>query len=169
MTNEFGIWTDHRVPEDRSAWHPRVRRFYEYWQSIAPPGRLPGRQHIAPEDIVPLLPLVWLLEVHRDPLRFRYRLVGTAVGKSLGRELTGRWMDEAQPESVTVPELRDRYRYVSETGRPTWRRGRTLWLRDPIHRRVENCFVPLAADGKTVDMIFAYGVIFDDLGREIHF
>jgi hypothetical protein len=52
---DFGVWTDHRIPHDRSGWHPLVRRFYEYWLSIAPPDRLPGRQHIAPEQMVPML------------------------------------------------------------------------------------------------------------------
>ena len=167
VTGDFGIWTDHRIPQDRSAWHPMVRRFYDYWISAAPPARLPGRQHIAPEDLIPLLPHLWLLDVYRDPLRFRYRLVGTSVVKSLRRELTGQWLDEVQPESVSNPALRDRYRFVAETGRPTWRHGPTLWERDPVHRAVENCFVPLAANGETVDKIFAMGVIFGINGQEI--
>ena len=146
-----------------------VQRFYDYWLSVAPPGRLPGREHIAPEDLVALLPRLWLLDVYRDPLRFRYRLVGTAVVKSVRRELTGEWLDEVQPESVHIPALRDRYRYVAETGRPTWRHGPTLWARDPIHKTIENCFVPLAADGETVDKIFAINVIFDINGQEIIF
>ena len=168
-TADFGIWRDHRIPEDRSTWHPMVGAFYEYWLSVAPSGRLPGRQHIAPDDLVPMLPRLWLLDVYRDPLRFRYRLAGTAVVKSVRRELTGQWLDEVQPASVTNPALRDRYRFVAETGRPTWRRGRTLWARDPLHTTVENCFVPLAADGRTVDKIFAINVIFDMNGREIFF
>ena len=52
---DYGVWTNHRIPDDRSAWHPSVRQFYEYWRKVSPPGRIPGRQHIAPEDIVPLL------------------------------------------------------------------------------------------------------------------
>ena len=40
---DFGDWTNYRIPEDRSGWHPMVRSFYEYWLSIAPPGRLPGQ------------------------------------------------------------------------------------------------------------------------------
>jgi hypothetical protein len=169
MTADFGIWTDHRIPQDRSGWHPMVRCFHDYWLSVAPPDRLPGRQHIAPEDLIPMLPRLWLLDVYRSPLRFRYRLVGTAVVKSVRRELTGKWLDEVQPESVSNPTLRDRYRFVVETGHPTWRRGPTRWARDPVHRTVENCFVPLAADGVTVDKIFAVNVIFDSSGREIVF
>src|SRR5205814_2498609 len=47
---DYGAWTGYRIPEDRSEWHPLVRSFFEYWLSVSPPGRLPGRQHIAPED-----------------------------------------------------------------------------------------------------------------------
>jgi hypothetical protein len=164
---DYGAWTDHQIPEDRSDWHPRVRQFYEYWLAVAPPGRLPGRQHIAPEDLVPLLPRLWILDVFRDPLRFRYRLLGTDLVRSVGREMTGEWLDEAQPETVSNPLLRHRYRFIAETGRPTWRRGKTLWNRDPLHRLVENCIVPLAADGVIVDKLFCYSVQFDVAGKEL--
>jgi hypothetical protein len=118
---DFGVWTDHHIPQDRSGWHPLVRQFYEHWLSIAPPAHLPGRQHVAPEQMVPMLSRMWILDVHRDPLRFRYRLYDTALVSSLHREVTGRWLDEVQPETVNNPVLRDRYRFIVETGRPTWR------------------------------------------------
>jgi hypothetical protein len=162
---DHGIWTGHRIPDDRSSWHPLVRQFYEYWVRVAPPGRLPGRQHIMPEDIVPVLSRLWMLDVFRDPLRFRYRLVGTDITRSVQRELTGWWLDEAQPQSIKNPNLRDRYRFILETGQATWRRGQTLWDRDPNHRLVENCLAPLATDGATVDKIIAVSMIFDANGR----
>jgi hypothetical protein len=165
---DYGVWNGHRIPDDRSSWHPLVRRFYEYWLQVSPPSRLPGRQHIAPEDIVPLLSRLWIVDVFRgDPLRFRYRLVGTDITRSLRRELTGRWLDEVQPESVRNGMLRDRYRYILDTGRATWRRGQTMWDRDPTHRLVENCLAPLASDGRTVDKIIAVSVLFDANGREL--
>jgi hypothetical protein len=120
-----------------------------------------------PEDIVPLLSRLWMLDVFRNPLRFRYRLVGTDITRSVRRELTGLWLDEAQPESVQNVKLRDRYRFILETGRATWRRGATLWDRDPTHRLVENCLAPLATDGVTIDKIIAVSVILDANGREI--
>jgi len=164
---DYGIWTGHTIPEDRSGWHPLVRCFYEYWVSVTPPGRLPGRQHIVPEEIVPLLSRLWMIDVFRDPLRFRYRLVGTDITRSVQRELTGLWLDEAQPESVKNVNLRDRYRFILETGLPTWRHGQTLWDRDPNHRLVENCLAPLATDGATVDKIIAVSVLFDARGRQL--
>ena len=85
----------------------------------------------------------------------------------MNREVTGRWLDEAQPETSVNPVLRDRFRFIVETGRPTWRRGPSLWDRDPLHQTIENCFAPLAADGKTVDKIMGLSVLFDSEGREI--
>jgi hypothetical protein len=167
LAADHGVWTGHRISEDRSSWHPLVRQFYDYWVSVAPPGRLPGRQHIAPEDIVPLLSRLWMLDVFRNPLRFRYRLVGTEITRSVQRELTGMWLDEAQPEVFNHVNLRDRYRFIFATGQATWRRGPTLWHRDPTHRIVENCLAPLATDGVTIDKIIAVSVQFDANGREI--
>jgi hypothetical protein len=164
---DFGAWTDHQISEDRSTWHPMVRRFYEYWLSVAPPGRLPGRQHIRPEDLVTLLSRLWMVDVSRDPLRFRYRLVGTELVRAVHRELTGGWLDEVQPEVVANPMAYDRYRFVAEVGRPTWRHGPIYWRRDEAQRSIENCLVPLAADGMMVDKIFAVSVVFDSAGREI--
>ena len=75
---------------------------------------------------MPLLSRLWMLDVFHDPLRFRYRQ-GTIITRSLQRELTGLWSDEAQPETTRNPTLCDRYRYIVETGKPTQRRGQTLY------------------------------------------
>ena len=164
---DFGVWTGYRIPEDRSDWHPLVLRLYDYWLSIAPDGRLPGRQHIAAEDIAPLWSRLWMLDVFRDPLRYRYRLCGTDMVRSLGREVTGAWVDEIHPELIANPQSRERLRFMAETGCATWRRGPPLWTRDPKHRLIETCIVPLACDGRTVDKMLALSVLFDDEGQPI--
>src|SRR5580704_11906069 len=76
---DYGEWTGHRIPDDRSFWHPLVQQCYDYWLSTAPPGGLPGRQHIAPEKMAAWLSRLWLLDIHRDPLRYRLRVCGSAV------------------------------------------------------------------------------------------
>jgi hypothetical protein len=155
----FGLWTRHEIPADRSAWHSLVAQCHDYWRRIAPPGRLPGRQHVWPGDMVPYLPHVWLLDVVREPLRFRYRLIGTAEVRVLGTDLTGRWLDEVHGETWDDPSVRDRLRFMAETGRPTWSRSPVLWGPDRSHQIIENCLLPLAADGHTVDMILACSVL----------
>lgn len=164
---EYGEWTDHRIPEDRSGWHPLSRQFYDYWRSVAPPGLLPGRQHIRPEEIAPCWSRLWMLDVFREPLRYRYRLCGTEIVRSLGQEVTGAWLDEVHPQLIANPLSRSRFRFLAEIGRPTWRRGPPLWTRDPDHRTIESCIVPLAADGRIVDKMLAVSVLFDRAGRPI--
>jgi hypothetical protein len=165
VSPDYGIWNDYDFPEDRSHWHPTVRHVYDYWAAIAPTGCLPGRQHISPLDLHPFLPRIFLVDVHRAPLRFRYRLVGTEVTWSRRQDPTGQWLDEANPHDLN--SLLDRFRYTADIGRPTWRRGHSFWSRDPLHHVVENCLMPLAKDGRTVDMLLGVSIIFDATGREI--
>ena len=87
--------------------------------------------------------------------------------RSFGKEATGAWLDEVHPQSQSNRELRDRLRYVIETGRPTWRKGPVMWQRDPLHSTVENCIVPLSRDGRTVDKLIALSVVYDAKGRAL--
>ena len=166
-TDKFGVWNDYAIPEDRSGWHPLVRRLYDYWRSLAPPDRLPGRQDLVPEDIAPLWSRTWMLDVFRDPLRYRYRLCGTEMVRSYGREVTGGWLDEVHPALIDNPQSRERLHFMAETGRATWRRGVPLWTHDPRHHLIETLIVPLAGDGRTVDKLLAVSVVFDSAGRPI--
>ena len=164
---DYSEWTDHRIPDDRSSWHPLTGRFYDYWLSIAPPGALPGRQHVEPEGMAPWLSRLWMLDVYRDPLRFRCRLAGSDMVRSIGREVTGKWLDEVHPQSVTHKSSRDRLRIVAELGQPTWRRGTPRWPRQPEFRITESLILPLAGDGRTVDKVIAMSIAFDGNGRLI--
>jgi hypothetical protein len=164
---EFGVWTGYEIPEDRTDWHPLMRRLYDYWRSLTPSGRLPGRRDLVPEEIAPLWSRTWMLDVFRDPLRYRYRLCGTDMVRSLGREVTGEWLDEVHPALTENPQSRERFRFMVETGRATWRRGLPLWTRDPKHHLIETLIVPLASDGHTVDKLLAVSVVFDNSGKPI--
>jgi hypothetical protein len=74
----------------------RVQRLYEYWRAKAgAEGAVPRRGDIDPTELPDLLPNLMLLDVERDPLRFRYRLVGTRVVDFSYRDFTGTYLDEA--------------------------------------------------------------------------
>lgn len=74
----------------------RVQRLHEYWRSkIAAQGSVPLRRDIDPIELPDLLPCLMLLDVERDPLRFRYRLVGTRVVDFSYHDFTGTYLDEA--------------------------------------------------------------------------
>lgn len=153
--------TDSDIALDTAQWHPRTTRLYRYWRSIRPrAGALPGRQHFDPVAVPELLPGMWLLDVARDPFRLRYRLCGTGVVEAIGHEVTGLWFDEAHPDAAADARFLERYRKVVEHGEPNWRKGPPrLWT----HRDfalVENLLLPLARDGRGVDMLCAYSVLY---------
>jgi hypothetical protein len=75
---------------------PRIHRLHAYWlhQRDKRGGLLPQRGDIAPDQIKDLLPNIMIVDVERDPMRFRYRLVGTRVvriqRRGIHRPLSGR-------------------------------------------------------------------------------
>lgn len=82
---------------------PRIRHFHGYWQGKrAKPDAIPLRTAFDPADVRDLLPNMVIMDVERDPLRFRYRLVGTRVVEFNNLEFTGRylgtvgWQEERQ-------------------------------------------------------------------------
>ena len=152
----------------RTAWHPKLQRFFEYWAAISPSGRLPGRQHLDPLGLGPILPHVWMLDVVRNAglVRFRYRLAGTKEVETLRREVTGQWFDEVHRLPPTHP-IFARLAYILEHRVPTYRKGVVGLTHEKDHRTVENCMVPFASDGAVVDLIVACSIIFYSDGREV--
>lgn len=147
-------------------WHPKIRRFFDYWQAKHPPrastdsGGLPGRQNIDPLEIPDLLPNIWLLDVQHEPFRLRYRLVGTGIVEARGRDQTGQWLDEAHPELASDPVYLERYRSVVASGNPSWRRGPPRFWFHADFGLIENLILPLAADGTHIDMLMILTIMY---------
>ena len=130
---------------------------FAYWASLRQGGSLPGRSHLDPCAMKRHLPTVSLIDVRSGPGRYRLRLAGTGLYGVYGREITGKELDEVYaPEAAAY--WRTELDRVVEQGRPgvgchslSWR-GQShlslLWLR-----------LPLASDGRRVDMILGYDAI----------
>lgn len=130
----------------------RIRRLYDYWRSIHPEGgRLPGRQHLEPLDLPELLRWLWLVDVLGVPPRFRYRLVGTGQTQAMERDLTGRWLDEAYDRFRDTPDHAD-FVAVAQ-GEIRYRRGAPEYHVEKSHALMERLLLPLARDGRSVDML----------------
>ncbi|SMF72642.1 PAS domain-containing protein [Tistlia consotensis] len=145
-------------------WHPHIRALYGYWQSKLPAPdaagcRLPGRQHLDPVEIPTLLPWLWLIDVQREPPRFRFRLFGTKHYEQMHCDPTGRWCDEAFPSFVSQPTYPD-YLKVGLDGLVSYRKGPPAYHVDSECRLLERIMLPLARDGRTVDMILALTLYF---------
>lgn len=161
-------WQDCTADTDRSDWSPKVRRFMEYWLSIAPAGALPGRRQFDPLHIHHLMPHVWMLDVVRGDgaPRFRYRLVGTKEVETLERDVTGKWFDDVHAGRAHKSGTQDRFHHMVDSRVATYRKGRVVLVHHKNHRIVENCMVPLAGDGTNVDIIVACSTLFWEDGTE---
>ena len=141
--------------------HPRFRRFSEYLAAKAPPGKLPGRQHIDPLELFDLLPYLMLIDVIRQPdgsVRYRLRLVGTEAVAIQGSDGTGKYVDEILTGREGAEIIR-RYDEILETRQPQYRRG-VVATPGREHVQYERMAFPLARDGVNVDMLaFVFGAI----------
>lgn len=105
----------------------RLTRLHRYWSAKRGDRPAPRRCDIDPPLEIPdLLPILTLIEVLRDPLRFRFRLVGTAVVAAVGRDITGRFTDESL-YGADAPAIIATYRRMVEDVRPFRRRSRLAW------------------------------------------
>ncbi|MGF1611866.1 MAG: PAS domain-containing protein [Kiloniellales bacterium] len=132
-----------------------LRRAYGYWRSKLRPERLPGRRDIDPLDLRGLLPSLKLVDVElaNGGRRFRYRLMGENHVSALGFNATGRYADEIWQISSDSCGIVARYEAVCD------RRQAHYWVRSFIDRSkswryFERVVMPLASDGRTVDMLF---------------
>jgi hypothetical protein len=107
---------------------------------------------------VSLLPYIALIDVERSPLRFRYRLVGTAIVDNVGAEFTGRYLDTL----VRLPNreaIAEEFAHVANSATP----ATNIWdyrRKDGRHVRYERLVLPLIGDGATVDVL-VNGMVFD--------
>lgn len=144
------------------AMHPKIDAIIRYWQSIQPPTGLPGRQHFDPRDIPELWRNIMMIDVAHDPLRFRFRLLGTTIIDYAGEDNTGKWFDERWPDYDDTP-----LRRIVEQRAPSWWRGPPQLRPEKHYFELERVRLPLARDGETVDLLLGLTVFFDTKGEEI--
>jgi len=137
----------------------RISELYRYWRSIRPTvERLPGRQHFQPTDIPRLLKWIWLVDVQHAPLRFKYRLVGTAHVDAADSNPTGRWYDEVHPrfhQSTAYPQ----FVAAVERTQVAFYRGPPVYVIEQQYKTIERLILPMAQDGGTVDMLLGITVL----------
>jgi hypothetical protein len=142
--------------------HPDFHDFYAYWHAAAPAGLLPGRQHIDPLVEVPrLIPSIVLYDVVRsdEGPRFRIRVAGEMLVDIMGSNPMGRFIDD-----FVLPERRG---HVNAAFRDVVRAHiahyweNQMWTAGRQYIRMQRLALPLARDGRNVDMVFACHVRVD--------
>lgn len=128
---------------------PMLRQIFGYWRAkAAEKGALPGRADIDPVDLAGALPFLSLIEVRRNPGgagRLRYRVMGSLHVEIMGHDATGEMIDLGSAES-------DAASAAIAIGRPV-HAERTFSPANGIALTFEALVCPLAADGRSVDML----------------
>ncbi len=128
----------------------RLQRLYAYWRAACRGRRAPARRDLDPIEFSYMLGHIGLIDVTRDPLRFRWRLHGTSISARLHRDLTGQWIDE-MPETDLKIYLLDRCRGLVETGAPL-RIAHVRAFEARTHA-YEALWLPLSDDGDAISML----------------
>ncbi len=129
---------------------------YALWSAKRGPGRLPGRAQIDPGDFKRHLPTISLIDVRPGAGRaeYRLRLAGTGLYRVYGGEITGKRLDEVYDEPARG-YWRAELDKVVETRRPAVGVHSLAW-RGATHLSLMWLRLPLASDGREVDMILGY-------------
>lgn len=107
-----------------------------------------SRADIDPAEIREFLPFMVLVDIHVDPLRVYYRLVGTRIAEFYG-EFTGTWMHDRQISDAYRQIAENIYRTLIETKAPVY--GITeMRTRSDSMVSYEWGYFPLSNDGVTV-------------------
>jgi hypothetical protein len=77
----------------------KVLRLNSYWRQLEDGNAIPRRTNIDPGRIRDLLANIMIIELHGNPLRVRYRLIGTAISAAMGTDVTGKWLDDVMEDA----------------------------------------------------------------------
>lgn len=155
MTEQPDLFDD--LPEPRTAVRPGpdiapirsplVRELAAYWDAKRAGRTMPRKSDIDPSEIKPLLPYILIGEFAPDPVRLRYRLVGTEVVAVYGADFTGRWIDELDFGQQVEQGWAAQYRRVFETRQPLYGAARLL-ATSGMEMPYEFGLFPLGQDGE---------------------
>lgn len=129
---------------------PRLRKLYTYWSTRRGARCCPSRGDLDPLEFGYLLGNIMLVDVLRDPLRFRVRVHGTELSERAHFDLTGKLLDEL-PRSDFLDFVIERCRGLVETAQPL-RVVQELVLNARVHS-YEALWLPLSEDGVGVTML----------------
>lgn len=140
-----------------SRWRPEALSLFRWWKDHHPA----RRADFDPTDWASILAGIWMLDVQPDPIRFRFRLVGTSITTRLGRDPTGLWLDEAMSYITPESEFMTRYRRCSEERIAIWKIGRAVLRRDNPLFAVETLILPLVGPDQDTTIILAHTCFHD--------
>ena len=124
---------------------------FRYWDLKRAGRSMPARRDIDPCEMpVTLLPHVVIID--QADGRFRYRLVGTAVVRDLGSDLTGCWVGSHTSSPSYATAVLSIYQRAFASARPLFTTGEHRTDSGTIQSN-SRLLLPLSDDGATVNMV----------------
>ena len=132
-----------------------LRGLFEYWEGRRGARRMPARADIDPAEFKPLIGRVSVIDVLGEDdasYRFRFRLAATPFCRAVGREMTGKMLEEL-PSPATRAFLKSNYIEVAKTAQPLAISG--AMRLDGRDWMGECLILPLSAEGERVERLLA--------------
>jgi hypothetical protein len=128
----------------------RLRRLFVYWLDKRGERLFPTRTEIDPIEFPFVLGYVTLVDVEREPRRYRFRLDGSILVELSGTDYTGHYLDEL-PGAEYVAYVKETYDRVVDGGAPF--RYRKNGLFDQQQFSEETLILPLGDNPPVVDRL----------------
>ena len=150
------VWIDNQVCFlERQEIHSKLIATLEaHWIALRGDRRMPRRDEIDPLNFVSLLSYISIVELHYDPFRVRYRLVGTEVARIVGEDFSNRWLDDTGWGDAAIALNRQLYQRVAETKVPQFGLSTCEWQGKPDHV-FEWALFPLSSGGEVVTHVLS--------------
>lgn len=129
------------------------RALRDHWLSLRTGDALPRWKTFDPAAVRNLLPHLIVVDCLSDPMRFRFRVIGTFVTLMAGRDATGRMLDE-ELYGERLEAMTWHYRQCAETAEPLATLG-TVHFVDRDWVVAEHVFLPFTTSDGAVDIILA--------------
>lgn len=131
---------------------PQLRALLDYWNTRRSERPFIPWSALHPRDILPLLPLVFILDIEDRPRRYRIRLMGTGIVNRFGGEFTGRYMDELDFGAAKARVLAD-YDLVADRVAPHLAVSDYVQKKSGLRIQAERLALPMSSDGHRADRI----------------
>jgi hypothetical protein len=124
---------------------------YRYWLWKRGNRTMPARRDIDPADIPALLPHISM--VHKVDGKYRFRLVGSAIVRQFGRDLTGNVVgSHVSNTRESIAALHAIGERIFESARPVFATGEHETILGAFHH-VSTLLLPLSDDERHVNLI----------------
>jgi len=140
---------------------PEFLKAVVYWHTCRGSKSMPSRADLNPADLVKILSKVMLVDVLPQAPHFRYRVFGTNIADWIKFDATGQTLDAIQPDNYRQMLVAT---YMECVGARIPIAHRVLWETEDLSHRYKRLMMPLAANGRNVDMLLITSVSedFDD-------